>query len=88
VVASTPTVGADWFDNLSHEELMRAKVQTALVVAVLIIAITAAYANHFHNSFHFDNCIAHSQDTDRGKGRVVQGRLISRPRHGDLLLLK
>ena len=30
-------------------------MRTLLVVAVLIAAITAAYANHFHNSFHFDD---------------------------------
>src|SRR5215470_2887443 len=34
---------------------MRAKIRAALAVAVLIIAIAAAYANHFHNSFHFDD---------------------------------
>jgi Flp pilus assembly protein TadD len=34
---------------------MRAKVPTVLAVAVLLLAITAAYANHFHNSFHFDD---------------------------------
>ena len=30
-------------------------VRTVLAVAVLIAAITAAYANPFHNSFHFDD---------------------------------
>src|SRR6266702_2502018 len=34
---------------------MRAKVPAALAVTVLIVAIIAAYANHFHNSFHFDD---------------------------------
>jgi Flp pilus assembly protein TadD len=34
---------------------MRAKVPAALAIAVLIAAITAAYANHFHNGFHFDD---------------------------------
>src|SRR6266403_2325369 len=34
---------------------MRAKVPAALAVVLLVVAITAAYANHFHNSFHFDD---------------------------------
>jgi protein O-mannosyl-transferase len=41
---------------------MREKFRAALAVAVLIIAITAAYANHFHNSFHFDD--AHTIETN------------------------
>jgi hypothetical protein len=39
---------------------MRAKVPAVLAVTVLLVAITAAYANHFHNSFHFDD--AHTKD--------------------------
>jgi tetratricopeptide (TPR) repeat protein len=34
---------------------MRAKVPAVLAVAVFLVAISAAYANHFHNSFHFDD---------------------------------
>ncbi|MEP7015354.1 MAG: tetratricopeptide repeat protein [Verrucomicrobiota bacterium] len=34
---------------------MRAKVARGLAVAALVAAITAAYANHFQNSFHFDD---------------------------------
>ena len=30
-------------------------VRTVLAIAVLIAAIAAAYTNHFHNSFHFDD---------------------------------
>jgi Flp pilus assembly protein TadD len=41
---------------------MRAKLPAVLAVAVLLVAITAAYANHFHNSFHFDD--AHTIETN------------------------
>ena len=41
---------------------MRAKVPAALAIAVLIATIMAAYANHFHNSFHFDD--AHTIETN------------------------
>src|SRR6266853_6232567 len=41
---------------------MRAKVPAALAVVLLVVAITAAYANHFHNSFHFDD--AHTIETN------------------------
>jgi hypothetical protein len=41
---------------------MRAKLPAVLAVAVLLVALTAAYANHFHNSFHFDD--AHTIETN------------------------
>jgi tetratricopeptide (TPR) repeat protein len=41
---------------------MRTKVPGVFAVAVLLVAITAAYANHFHNSFHFDD--AHTIETN------------------------
>ena len=34
---------------------MRAKVPAVLAIALLLVAINAAYANHFYNSFHFDH---------------------------------
>src|SRR6266705_6924130 len=33
----------------------REKALAGLGVALLFIALLAAYANHFHNSFHFDD---------------------------------
>jgi hypothetical protein len=41
---------------------MRAKVPAVLAVGVLLVAITAAYSNHFHNSFHVDD--AHTIETN------------------------
>ena len=34
---------------------MKRRTNAELAIAVLIAVITAAYANHFHNSFHFDD---------------------------------
>src|SRR5580700_3396896 len=33
----------------------RGRVREAAAVAVLLLAVLAAYANHFHNEFHFDD---------------------------------
>ena len=34
---------------------MRERALTGLGGALLLVAILAVYANHFHNSFHFDD---------------------------------
>src|SRR5438105_11487690 len=34
---------------------LRGKSCVALGIALLLVALVAAYANHFHNSFHFDD---------------------------------
>src|SRR5438105_9067063 len=36
-------------------DVMREKFVAGLGGALLLVAIFAAYANHFHNSFHFDD---------------------------------
>lgn len=36
-------------------DVMREKALAGLGAALLLIALVAAYANHFHNSFHFDD---------------------------------
>src|SRR5947209_10180773 len=33
----------------------RKKIRARICGALLLIALVAAYANHFHNSFHFDD---------------------------------
>ena len=34
---------------------MKRRTNAELAIALLIVALTTAYANHFHNSFHFDD---------------------------------
>src|SRR5438034_10046939 len=41
---------------------LRNKSLAGLQGALLLIALVAAYANHFHNSFHFDD--AHTIETN------------------------
>ncbi|PYK37641.1 MAG: hypothetical protein DME49_10810 [Verrucomicrobia bacterium] len=43
-------------------DVMREKFVAGLGGALLLVAIFAAYANHFHNSFHFDD--AHTIETN------------------------
>src|SRR6266699_3952110 len=42
--------------------VMREKTVTVLGGGLLLVALVAAYANHFHNSFHFDD--AHTIETN------------------------
>src|SRR6266542_6090733 len=39
----------------SKANVVREKSIVGLACALLLVAILAAYANHFHNSFHFDD---------------------------------
>src|SRR6202047_4158374 len=39
----------------SKAKVMREKALAGLGGALLLVALLAAYANHFHNSFHFDD---------------------------------
>src|SRR5438874_6757075 len=39
----------------ARANVARNKVLASLGGALLLIALVAAYANHFHNSFHFDD---------------------------------
>ena len=39
----------------SEAKVIREKSLAGLGSALLLVAVLAAYANHFHNSFHFDD---------------------------------
>src|SRR5271169_3014918 len=47
-------VGDDTNSAVPSKSLMR-KTSFVLCVAIALVAVCAAYANHFHNSFHFDD---------------------------------
>src|SRR5439155_12724302 len=46
----------------SEAKVIREKALAGLGSALLLMALLAAYANHFHNSFHFDD--AHTIETN------------------------
>src|SRR5712692_10335725 len=46
----------------SEAKVIREKALAGLGGTLLLVALLAAYANHFHNSFHFDD--AHTIETN------------------------